>query len=132
MNKDKDFQEAVDRFYGELEDESIKSWSNEDNKDELIEELSNMKIIMDKAEDNYVEDINFLSIIDKGERIREEEKDKKENLYFLLSAFGAISFIFSLAFFAGHKAFITIQVIITICVVGFSIYSYKRVEEGRD
>lgn len=132
MNKDKDFQEAVDRFYGELEDESIKSWCNEDNKDELIEELSNMKIIMDKAEDNYVEDINFLSIIDKGERIREEEKDKKENLYFLLSAFGVISFIFSLAFFVGHKAFITIQVIITICVVAFCIYSYKRMEEGRE
>lgn len=132
MNKDKDFQESVDRFYGELEEESIKPWFNKNNKDELMEELSNMKSIMDKAEDNYVEDINFLSIIDKGERIREEEKDKKENLYFLLSAFGVISFIFSSAFFAGYKIFIAIQVIITICVFVFCIYNYKQIKEGRE
>lgn len=129
MNRDKDFQDAVDRFYGELEEDFVAS---EAHRDKLMDELSEMKLIMDKAEENYEEGINFLSIIEKGEKIREEEKDKKENLYFLLSAFGVISIIFSLAFFAGYKVFIIIQIIITVSMVLFSIYNYKQLKEGRE
>ncbi len=132
MNIDKDFQETVDKFYGELEEDFIDTEIHKDNKDKLMEELSQMKNIMDKAEGNYEEGINLLSIIEEGERIREEEKDKKENLYFLLSAFGVISIIFSLAFFAGYKVFIIMQVIITVCIVLFCIYNYKQLKEGRE
>ncbi|WP_040213878.1 hypothetical protein [Clostridium polynesiense] len=130
LNNSHKLHKAIDDFYEGLEkrDKYDLEKASEDN---IKKDLYEMKTLMDKVKDKNLENIDFLSIISEGEALREDKEDKKENVYFLVSAFAVLFLLFTLGFLGGFKVFIAIQLVVTFIIITFFAYSCKKIKEER-
>lgn len=119
----------IDEFYNETHEKVDKILMHSDKALEFKSKLDSTNIKMDVFNDDIFDiDINTLGIIEQGEAIRENRKDKTEFILFILVSFIILS-IYALAIIIiGPKLLIISQIIILIIFpwIGMATMAIKR------
>lgn len=126
---DKDFERYVDEYYN-LKDKNNKSNESiiDSNKQQLFSMLDKLNIDEDKI---ITDDLDFMDIVLKGEKIREKRKVKIENLMFLLLAVSLIILFTSICVVIDSSIFIYVQMaIITLLPFSLIPLSYIKILRG--
>jgi hypothetical protein len=115
MDSEKIKNSLIDEFYDEAEeimDEKLKT------SEEYMEFRSKLSSTGEKMavldEDFFDFEIDTLSIIEQGESIRENQKDKKEFILFILSSFILLSLLAIAVMKIGSKILIISQIVMII------------------
>ncbi|MBU3191651.1 hypothetical protein K9O30_05475 [Clostridium bowmanii] len=112
-DSDKIKNTIIDEFYNEEHENNDKNAKCSDEYRDFKSKLNSVGEKMDLLnEDIFDFDIDTLSIIEQGEYIRENSKNKKEFIMFILSATIILSLCAIVALKMGPRIFIISQIII--------------------
>lgn len=115
MDSEKIKNSLIDEFYGEAEeitDEKLKASKEYMEFRSKLSSTGEKMAVLD--EDIFDFDIDTLSIIEQGESIRENQKDKKEFILFILSSFILLSLLAIAIIKVGSKILIISQLVMII------------------
>lgn len=124
--KEKDFENYVEEYY------TLKETASEPK---IIDEnalLYSSLDTMDKLNEIQFDlDLDIMSIIDEGEKIKASKKDKKEFLLFLFSSYLLLGLIALACIYINKNIFIYLQITIIVFLPFVLIpLSYYRVTRG--